>query len=65
LPLESSLPERSTRGVVGFESFGLGFCSEWNSERGMDFGVVDGTADAEEVDDLGRFCLFRCSRERS
>jgi hypothetical protein len=65
LLLESSLPERSTRRVVGFESFGLGFCSERNLECGMDFGVVDRTADAAEVDDLGKFCLFCCSRERS
>jgi hypothetical protein len=65
LPLESSLPERSTRGVVSFESFGFGFCSEQKSGRGVDFGVVDGTADAAEVDDFGGFCLYCCSRERS
>jgi hypothetical protein len=65
LPLESSLPERSTCRVVGFESFGLGFCSKRNSERRMDFRVVDGTADAAEVDDSGGFCLFCCSQEHS
>jgi hypothetical protein len=65
LPLESSLPERSTREVVGFESFGFGFCSEWKLERGVDFGVVDGIADAAEVDDFDGFYLYCCSQERS
>jgi hypothetical protein len=65
LPLESSLPERSTRGVVGFESFGFGFCFKWKLECGVDFGVVDGTVDAAEVDDFGEFCLYCCFQERS
>jgi hypothetical protein len=61
LPLESSLSERSTCRVDGFESFGFGLCSEWKLERGVDFGIVDGTADAAEVDHFGRFCLYCCS----
>jgi hypothetical protein len=59
--LELSLPERSTCGVVGFEFFSFGFCSEWKSECGVDFRVVDRTADAAEVDDFGGFCLYCCS----
>jgi hypothetical protein len=65
LALKSSLPERSTRGVNGFESFGLGFCSKWKSECGVDFRVVDGTADAVEVDHFDAFCPYFCSQERS
>jgi hypothetical protein len=61
LPLESSLPKRSTHGVNGFESFGLGFCSKQKSEHGVGFGVVDRTVDAAEVDDFGGFCLYCCS----
>jgi hypothetical protein len=63
--LESSLPERSTCGVVGFEFFGLGFYFKWKSECGVDFGVVNGTADAAEVDYFGGFCLYCCSQEHS
>jgi hypothetical protein len=34
-------------------------------EIGVDFGVVDGTADAAEVDDFGGFWLYCCSQEHS
>jgi hypothetical protein len=63
--LESSLPERFTRRVDSFESFGLGFCSEWKLECGVGFGAVDGIADAAEVDEFDGFCLYCCSQERS
>jgi hypothetical protein len=59
--LKSSFPERSTHGVDGFKSFGLGFCSEQKLECGVGLGVVIGTVDAVEVDDFDGFCLYCCS----